>query len=419
METTSNKTSIESLLIQVSQVVKKYEEIAAITGENFNIFRILKFSTNEVRTHSAFLCELLNPKGDHGMKSKFLKIFIEQQKLRFIDNKLSEYLNSFEIETSETTQEFYIGPVDYKAATGGRIDILVSNSHRQAILFENKINAGDEDVQIVRYHNAFKNAPIFYLTLYGTLPSDKSVSLSSDLNENVIKLENEKHYYCISYSVDILEWLQKCKKESVNHPLLRETITQYINLIKYLTKQTSFMEKKNEIVDLLVSSERSLNSFFELNSSNLMLDVKRALLAKFKMQITEIAEKLNLELHWDNNYGFGEDSDCTLKLKDSNSGYIIDFGFCIYFNQLVFGILKENKNYLDSHRTTAVEYMKRDGLVNVVTGGFANWLWVDYFDYPNWNQNEPWLKILDSSLATMFEGHFKNLIGLIKRLEED
>lgn len=41
-------------------------------GDFFNIFSILKVERNEVYTHSAMLCELLNPKGSHGMSDKFL-----------------------------------------------------------------------------------------------------------------------------------------------------------------------------------------------------------------------------------------------------------------------------------------------------------------------------------------------------------
>lgn len=36
-------------------------------GELFNIFNVLDLRTNEVRTHSAFIAELLNPDGNHGL----------------------------------------------------------------------------------------------------------------------------------------------------------------------------------------------------------------------------------------------------------------------------------------------------------------------------------------------------------------
>ena len=52
------------------------------------------------------------------------------------------------------------------------------------------------------------------------------------------------------YKNDIIQWLEKCRKEAVTHSILRETITQYINLIKYLTHQTINENMEKEIVKL-------------------------------------------------------------------------------------------------------------------------------------------------------------------------
>ena len=54
------------LLNLVGAINKRHTQIAGITGEGFNIFQILKVGTNEVRMHSAFLAEMLDPNGSHG-----------------------------------------------------------------------------------------------------------------------------------------------------------------------------------------------------------------------------------------------------------------------------------------------------------------------------------------------------------------
>jgi hypothetical protein len=54
--------------------------------------------SDEVKTHSRFLAELLNPKGSHGQKDVFLKKFVER--FGIID---------FEIKNAELFVEFYIG----------------------------------------------------------------------------------------------------------------------------------------------------------------------------------------------------------------------------------------------------------------------------------------------------------------------
>ena len=71
--------SANTLLHQVSTISKKYEEIKKITGEDFNIFKVLKVERKEVQTHSAFLSELLNSDGTHGLQDYFLNIFLQLQ----------------------------------------------------------------------------------------------------------------------------------------------------------------------------------------------------------------------------------------------------------------------------------------------------------------------------------------------------
>lgn len=46
-------------------------------GENFNIFNILGVTSDETRTHSAFIAELLDPSGSHGLGNQFLQSFVD------------------------------------------------------------------------------------------------------------------------------------------------------------------------------------------------------------------------------------------------------------------------------------------------------------------------------------------------------
>lgn len=218
-----------SFLKQVSIISEKYEEIAKLTGENFNVFRILKLTAAEVRTHSAFIAELLNPKGCHDMGEIFLKLFVEQLKLKEID------YSSAKVEI-----EKYVGVVSKEYDEGGRIDIIVTDKDNIAIIIENKIYAEDQKNQILRYHKYGDDKHkdkfvILYLTLYGST------------SKEILESETDIEYRCISYKTDIIKWLEKCKEKAVNHPTLRETITQYINLSKYLTNQLTNSAMENEI----------------------------------------------------------------------------------------------------------------------------------------------------------------------------
>jgi len=67
---------IKTLLNHVTQISNTYNEYAKLTGENFNIFNILKLGKKETK-HSAFLAELLNPNGSHGQGNVFAIEFIK------------------------------------------------------------------------------------------------------------------------------------------------------------------------------------------------------------------------------------------------------------------------------------------------------------------------------------------------------
>lgn len=71
-----NINNIKNLLQNVAIIQRKYDEIGKITGENFNVFSVLKLDSKEVRMHSAFIGELLNPNGSHGLKEVPLKILV-------------------------------------------------------------------------------------------------------------------------------------------------------------------------------------------------------------------------------------------------------------------------------------------------------------------------------------------------------
>ena len=65
--------NIENLLNEVSKRIQNKQQ----TAEDFNIFEILGVAHLEVSTHSAFIANLLNPKGSHSQGAKFLKEFLK------------------------------------------------------------------------------------------------------------------------------------------------------------------------------------------------------------------------------------------------------------------------------------------------------------------------------------------------------
>ena len=153
--------NLDQLLNEVQTITESYERVAEATGENFNIFSILQMESDEVATHSRIIAELLNPKGCHGQKDKFLLLFKEL------------FAKELELNTIDCSVkvEHDIGTVTMES--GGRIDILISDSKNE-IMIENKIYAAEQENQLLRYHNAFPKGKLIFLTLNGKPSEQKS-----------------------------------------------------------------------------------------------------------------------------------------------------------------------------------------------------------------------------------------------------
>lgn len=237
---------ISNLLSQVGIVKNKYDDLAAYTGENYNLFNVLGIYHDEL-SHSAIIGDLLNAKGKHGQKDTFLKLFLEE--LPSFDEETEQFkvLNNFHSENSKVYIERYIGKVDFEKGEGGRIDILL-NDGKHNIIIENKVWAGDQYLQLARYNNQDKQAPIIYLTLEGKEPSEDS--------KNFLTLGKE--FICLSYKVEIAKWIENCIKEMANKPIIRESLNQYLVLVKQLTHQSTNNKMKEEIINILTKNPENI-----------------------------------------------------------------------------------------------------------------------------------------------------------------
>ena len=261
---------LKNLLNQVSIITKKNAEFLDATGGRFNIFSIAGVNHYE-NTHSAILAELLNPKGSHGLKSKFLQSFIDRIELK-------DELKDIDCENANVKTE---APTD-----DGRIDILIRDNKGHTIIIENKIYARDQDKQLKRYNAhgikiSIDKYQILYLTLNGT---EASVNSGQDIK-----------YQQVSYSSDIIAWLEDCVNLSSRFPLVRETINQYINHLKQLTNQDMSTKNKEEVVRILADSEDNLQAAFAIFEN--VGALKDYLISNFFLpQLTEIADELHIKV---------------------------------------------------------------------------------------------------------------------------
>ncbi|MCX6227095.1 MAG: PD-(D/E)XK nuclease family protein [Bacteroidia bacterium] len=220
---------IEPLFLHVNSLKDKYEHIAQITGENFNVFHILELDSNEVHLHSKFLGELLNSKGSHNLGDKFLSLFLKQLKTKEFNDSNQNRLKKFSSSSTKAHVEYYTSKITYDGENGGRIDLLLEDANNNHIIIENKIYARDQPKQLKRYKNFDKNAILIYLNLFGAMPSPDSIG----------ELKVKDDFTIISYSEDIIPWLKECMKEATLFPLIRETLHQYIQLLQKMTNQST------------------------------------------------------------------------------------------------------------------------------------------------------------------------------------
>ncbi len=338
--------SLENLLEKIAIINQKYEEMAKISGENFNIFSILNLTTNEVRTHSAFIAELLNPKGKHGLGNAFLKEFVDIIKRKLQQAEKKDYLLPMRFDPSncyEVAVEYWLG---YKTETdGGFIDILLTDKRNNHLIIENKIYAGDQKNQLLRYHSSNEKSPLIYLTLHGKTPSERSTNNKENVLQNIL---------CISYRDEIYQWLEACHKIAVNYPLLRETIKQYLNLIKILTHQTMETKEREEIINEITKSKSQMEGLQHLAEGNIWYAVR-------KHQMEVLGKKLHSCKLSQNNAEMNKDPDVfefkswTLTAKPEKQipfgnmeydfwfykpgwKYIINFCFNAEFSQICYGV---------------------------------------------------------------------------------
>lgn len=349
--------NIETLLKDVNELVKHNNEITRLKGENFNVFRILGLETAENKTHSAFLCELLNPGGTHLKKARFLELFLQEVGCK----------REWNYDNIKVIPECHIDIIDKKNKTGGRIDIYISDG-TNALSIENKIYAGDRETQIERYCNFNKeNNKVYYLNLHGTEPDEKSKG----------ELKEGDDFKVISYSKDILSWLTLCLKESADSPILRETIKQYIILIKKLTGELtdSYMEQelKNKIYQNLESA-----SFIKDNYEQAINELKEGFRNEVKACLEQKAYgKLNSKFEVFDNEINRRNAHLFLKHKNEHvrigiesfqgGGPLKEFNIGIWVN---YNLDKETKDRIAGYfNDEGIIYNPSTGWIHVVSLG--------------------------------------------------
>ncbi|KGF46968.1 PDDEXK-like family protein [Prevotella disiens] len=342
--------SIKELLSQLlplhhaeQERLKKEKE----EGKCFNVFSALNMCSDEVRLHSRLLATLLNPKANHGLGNEFLKLFLIALGLP------EDYITH----CKEQIVERPIGEVT--ETTGGRIDIILED-REHAVIIENKIYAGDQPNQLLRYHNygvktfGKNNFKLVYLTLYG---SDPSASSLGGAHFNFIKL---------SYAQDILKLLEKLVKTQPQKPV-HSTVEDYITIIKQLTHQDMDTKYQQSIIEEAIKSDN-----IDVTSELLLL--KEQIGDKLrKDHIIEPLKDLGFKERQDDNGALWK------SLKDKKSHFIvIKTDEAYYWKEVWIAVASEDK-------TIALQ-PKLDCFTDEPTPNYPyGWSWISDNEGNNWH----------------------------------
>lgn len=235
--------NLQLLCNKLNVLEMKYQKFNETSIDSFNIFSILRKSDDEVNLHSKFIYELLNPHGTHQQRDIFLKLFLQTAEIEFETLEVNAFREKY------------------------NIDILLQ-SQKESIIIENKIHTQDHSGQLSKYLQTIQeqgyqdeNIYLIYLTLFAEQPNEMAI------RDRVIN---------ISYSQTIKMWIENCIKEVALLPTIRETLTQYLNLINQLTQQSQYKGFILEVKDFLLQE----------NNLHTLLNVEQAIIeAKIDVQL--------------------------------------------------------------------------------------------------------------------------------------
>ena len=372
------------LIEKIKILVYYQKKIKQLSDDNFNIFRICGVNHYE-NTHSSILVELLSNNSSHSFDNRFLEAFIETLK----KEKLVKNDFHFIVSNVQVFREY--------STPFGRIDIFIKNDS-QCIIIENKIYADDQYEQLKRYDAYAKsqfgeNYVLLYLTLWGDEAADHS-------GEGI-------NYKPISYNHLIVYWLERCVEISARNSIIRETLIQYINHIKYLTDNNTNKIMNEEIIILLSQSE-NVEATFTIGEN--LDNVKNYLINKvFLRQLITICSELRLQC----------DSKEYDRVNTSWAGFDIrnpdwkffKFGFEFEAKGLISFIIGLNYKNDEMRNDETFEKLKAHFRRNN-----ANWVWNDFPKYSTWGK-DAMIAIINGEMSNIIKTEIEKILELTKEFE--
>ena len=335
----------------LAKAARLYEKHGIGRPEPFNVFSSLQNKNgylNEI-LHSRFLHALLSYRKPGSETRENLKDF-----LQYVAK-----IPDFELCSAKVDRECY------------NIDILITNADKKAVVIENKTNPIDKkpvdrDKQLWRYYKTLKcqdysDIHLLYLTPDGSDPSPESLG----------KLKKEK-IIKIAYKRDLIQtWLERCQKRAYDEPELRESVAQYLQLIRKLTGTDFRGEYMEDLKELCLKETNGVSNLVLIRDLHkARSEVETELLKKMWNKIeSELKPKIQDFPNKNRSYN-KNNKGLRYQLSESISLEIVVDSYAIWF-----GIGCSEENHKD-------KYDKLKEALKDVSGGRSgrNYPWFRYVD---------------------------------------
>jgi len=211
---------------QLKQGYQEVQRLSRLEAPEFNIFRVLQVDRREVKTHSAFLAELLNQHGSHGQQFLFLKAFLSHCQNRFTVpiavNNCKQHPQPFpypQLKDPMETHEWEV-KTEMRTAKHGQMDIIIRSPDLKFLcVIENKTDAPEGEGQLQSYWNWMQGQRSKY-------DSQALIFLTPNGRESTACVP----YFKFSYHHDIRALLETTLPRIEAVPI-RTVVQQYLQLV--------------------------------------------------------------------------------------------------------------------------------------------------------------------------------------------
>ena len=336
--------------------IKKQNTLNLKLVEKFAVTYYTEFSKLPYRLN--LLDDLATNENAH---SKFLIRLLQHQPalVHFLNYLNENNNNDFFFDTKKISKP-------YLTFEKMRIDGLIRETNRYAIIIENKIhNAIEQEHQIGRYVEkcnsiGFQTEKIFVLYITRT---DKNQTSKQTWGNKYCENDFLTRYSKISYKTHILGWLQNYLTTlTLQEELIKSAIVQYIDHLKHSFNQKQIYSKMNTELKQFLTEELNLTEILSENIT--IVDDKIKEINLLKMQLEELSKfsKENLFKNWADKLREDFILDDNQIFYQSKDGFI-KTGVKLNYEGNFFSVLVEHNfktTYLGFGRHFTGEYLKSE-----------------------------------------------------------